>query len=109
MNDSSLIITFFIILILGIAYNQLWISLIIGAVLFLLILVPEKKESKKTSPSVIIKPIKVQRKYKEGETIYPKKMEIKFNSGKYKKEERGPEAIGSAIGKSARWLLNLFK
>ncbi len=109
MKDSSLIIIFFIIIILGVIYNQLWISFVIAGALFLVILMPEQKTEKSKTPSVIIKPIKVQRKYKKGETIYPKKMEIKFSSGSYKKEERGPESVGKLIGKSTRWILNLFK
>ena len=110
VEKTNTFIISLIVIILGVIYNQLWLSFVIGAVMLLVLLSPEKKQEQKSqSPSVIIKPIKVQRKYKEGETIYPEKMEIKIKSGGYKKEERGPEAVGKLFGKAARFILNKFK
>ena len=110
MDDSKVLISFFIIILLGFIYNQLWLSFVIAGVLFLLLFVPEKKAPSKSNPNVVIKPIKVQRKYEKGASIYPEKMEITLGErGPPKAWERGPEPIGKAVGKGLKWLFNQFK
>jgi len=105
MNDSKLFVGFLLVILLGFIYNQIWLSFVIGVVLFLMLFIPETKSSSKVSPNVIVKPIKVQRKYKEGASIYPEKMEITLaERGPPKAWERGPEPIGKAVGKALKWL-----
>ncbi len=108
-SDSQLFIGFLVVVLLGFVYNQIWLSFVIGAVLFLMLFLQEEPVKKSSSSSVIVRPIKVQRKYEEGASIYPKKMEIHLaERGPPKAWERGPEPIGKAVGKGLKWLFNHF-
>ena len=112
--DAVTLIIVLIIIILGFYFKQLWISLIFVAVLFVLLLATRSKKapsaSVPTGGGARVRPIIVKRKYTGPESIYPKKMVIKYTP-KWPSDwrEYGPEPVGKAIGSFGRWLKNLFK
>lgn len=112
--DAVTLIVILIAILLGFYFKQIWISLIFVVILFALLLAARSKKAPSApvprGAEVKVKPIIVKRKYTGPESIYPKKMVIKYTP-KWPSDwrEYGPEPVGKAVGGFFRWLKNLFK
>ena len=108
MEDSNVFIISLMAIIVGFFFNQIWISLIFAAVMFLVLIqgkAPEAKKSKDNVPMPLVRPIIVKRKYTGPESIYPSKMEITYNPKYDPGDWKGKsESVGSFIGNSWNWL-----
>jgi energy-coupling factor transporter transmembrane protein EcfT len=113
MEDALTFVIICAVILAGFYLRQIWISIIFALILVLVMIFGRKTPSAAPSgggggPKV--RPIIVKRKYVGPESIYPKKMLIKYQPDTPSDwREYGPEAVGNFVGSGAKWLKSLFK
>ena len=109
MEVESLIAVLAIIgIFAGLAFNQIWLSIVFFAVLMAALL-SGKENRTQAAPGPKVRPIIVKRKYVGPESIYPKEMKVRVTAEDFGTgmpwRVLGPQRLGEGVGKMLKKLL----
>lgn len=104
MEDSLTLAFVIIVIIAGLYFGQVWLSIIFGVVLIALLFYGSKGGGGRSAAlGPAVQPIIVKRKYVGPESIYPKEMKVRVTSEKFGAGKPiwmlAPEKIGEGFGK----------